>query len=179
MASLKQQQVDAAEEFVSAAIDALKTERGIHVETAVAGLARMAGTFLFRSFDFPAAGIQPGQVVLSGNANDEGPRLVELLGGVLAHIGVVLDDGKLGGAPDPENQPDQTFVETQKRLEPAFLKIKERHGLSPHEAAEAGAVATALMIQQCARALDPHIAFGVAVYGFIEGSKTAPDPVVL
>jgi hypothetical protein len=24
----------------------------------------------------------------------------------------------------------------------------------------------------------PHLAFGIAAYGFVEGSKTAPDPVV-
>jgi hypothetical protein len=179
MASLKQRQVDAAQEFVSAAIDALKTERGVHAETAVAAVARMAGTFLFRSFGFPMNDAQPGQVVLSGNANEEGPRLVQLMGGVLSHIGVALDDEKLGGAPAPEHQPNQAFLETQKRLEPAFVAIKERFALSLSEAADAGAVATALMIQQCAQALDPHVAFGLAVYGFIEGSKTAPDPVVL
>ena len=179
MASLKQEQVDAAEEFVGAAVDALKTEHGVHVETAVAGLARMAGTFLFRSFDFTPSGLQPGQAVLSGNANEEGPRLVQLMGGVLAHVGVMLDDEKIGGAPKPEHLPTLDFLETQRRLEPAFQAIKERHGLSMQEAANAGAVATALMIQRCAHALDPHIAFGVAVYGFIEGSKTAPDPVVL
>jgi hypothetical protein len=179
MASIKQEQVDAAEEFVSAAVDALKTEHGVHVETAVAGIARMAGTFLFRSFDFTTSGIMPGQTVLSGNANEEGPRLVQLMGGVLAHIGVALDDGKLGGAPEPEHMPTLEFLETQKRLEPAFQAIRERHGLSLQEAADAGAVATALMIKRCGQALDPHIAFAVAVYGFIEGSKTAPDPVAL
>ncbi len=179
MSSLRQEQVDAAQEFVSTAIDMLKTERGVHVETALAGLARMAGTFLFRGFDFPLNEVQPGQVVLSGNSNEEGPRLVELMGGVLAHLGVTLEDEKIGGAPEPEHMPSRDFLETQKLLEPAFLEIKERHGLSMNEAAGAGAVATALLIQQCAQAFDPHVAFGLAVYGFIEGAKTAPDPVVL
>jgi hypothetical protein len=179
MPSLRQEQVDAAQEFVGTAIDLLKTERGVHAETAVAGLARMAGTFLFRGFDFPLNEVQPGQVVLSGTANAEGPRLVELMGGVLAHLGVTLDDEKMGGTPELEHMPSRDFLETQKLLEPAFLEIKERHELSMNEAADAGAVATALMIQQCAQALDPHVAFGLAVYGFIEGAKTAPDPVVL
>jgi hypothetical protein len=40
------------------------------------------------------------------------------------------------------------------------------------------AAATSLLIQHCARALDPHIAFNIAALGFVEGTKTAPDPVV-
>jgi hypothetical protein len=36
------------------------------------------------------------------------------------------------------------------------------------------AVATALLIKHCAKVLDPNVAFGIAVYGFVE---TAPEPV--
>ena len=45
-------------------------------------------------------------------------------------------------------------------------------------AAEAGAVATAFIVHQCTSVLDPNVAFGIAVYGFIEGMKTAPHPAV-
>jgi hypothetical protein len=52
MASLKQKQIDAAQEFMDTTIHALKTDRGLHAETAIAATARMAWTFLFRSFRF-------------------------------------------------------------------------------------------------------------------------------
>jgi hypothetical protein len=74
MSSLSQQQKAAAETFVRVVIDALKTDKGVHAETAVAAMARMAGTFLFRSFAFPPSDITPGQAVLSDMANDQGPR---------------------------------------------------------------------------------------------------------
>jgi hypothetical protein len=118
-------------------------------------------------------------VVLSEQANEQGPRLVQLLGVALARLGVNLDQAKLRGAPGPGNQPQQSFLETQKRLEPEFGEIRIRHGLSEQDAAESAAVATAILMQQCSQVLDPHVAFGVAVYGFIEGTKTAPDPVAL
>jgi hypothetical protein len=34
-----------------------------------------------------------------------------------------------------------------------------------------------LLIKHFAQVLDANVAFGIAAYGFVEGSKTAPDPV--
>ncbi|MCU0806122.1 MAG: hypothetical protein MUF79_13720 [Burkholderiales bacterium] len=179
MSSLTQQQIEAAQAFADQAIGALTMERGVHAETVVAGAARMAGTFLFRSFGYAATGIEPGQAVLSQQANEEGPRLVGVLSGVLSHLGVALDEEALGNAPGPEHRPLLGFLETQRLLEPSFTDISVRHGLSRKEAAEAAAVAAALLIRQCASVLDPSVAFGIAVYAFVEGTKTAPDPVML
>jgi hypothetical protein len=175
MGSLSQQQIEAAQEFVETTIETLKTERGVHAETAVAGTARMAGTFLFRSFNFPLKDAKPGQPVLSDQANEQGSRLIQILGGVLEHAGIKLDKEQLGKTSGAENQPLLSFLETQKRLEPKYSAINTRLGLSLQDAADSAAVATALLIQQCAQILDPNIAFGIAVYGFIEGSKTVPE----
>jgi len=177
MSSLNQQQIDVAKEFVNVTISTLKTDRGVHAETAVAATARMAGTFLFRTFGFEQMNYPPGQAVFSEQANEHGPRLVEVLSEILGRLGVNLDKAKLEGTPGPDNQPQLGFLETQRQLEPQFAEIRTRHGLSEHAAAEAAAVATAIIMQQCAEVLDPHIAFGIAVYGFIEGTKTAPDAV--
>ena len=179
MASLRQEQIDAAQAFANATIGALQMDTGVHAETAIAATARMAGTFLFRSFGFPLKDVQPGQVVLSEQANEQGPQLIQVLGAVLEHIGVKLDHGKFGAESPEQNQPQQAFLETQRLLEPGYLDIRSKYGLSPHEAAVSAAVATALLIQQSASVLPPEVAFGLAVYGFVEGSKTAPDPVTL
>ncbi|HJR12676.1 MAG TPA: hypothetical protein VJ833_02110 [Rhodanobacteraceae bacterium] len=179
MASPTKEQQDAAQQFVGLAIEALKNERGVHAETAIAGVARMAGTFLFRSFAFPLASVHPGQAVLSEAANEQGPKLIQALGNVLAHIGVVLDKSKLGVNKDPEHRPMLDFLATQKRLEPLFSRVMQALGLSCPQAAESAAIATAILIKQCVPVLDPNLAFGIAAYGFVEGSKTAPDPVVL
>ena len=72
-----------------------------------------------------------------------------------------------------------SFPDTQRKLEPVYGPIKDRFSLSSQEAAQAAAVATALLIRHCAQVMDPTVGFGIAVYGFVEGSKTAPDPIEL
>ena len=178
IAKLTQAQVDAAQQFANGTVEQLKTDQGIHAETAVAGTARMAGTFLFRSFEFPTSDIQPGQIVLSDQANEEGPVLVNILGAALTQLGVAPDGEGLGDE-SVQGQPNLSFLETQMKLEPSLLAIAEEFELSKQEAAYAAAVGTALIIERCSSVLDPNVAFNVAVYGFIEGTKTAPDPVIL
>lgn len=43
--------------------------RAIHAETAIASSSRLAGSFLFRSFNFNLAGLEEGSVLLSEEAN--------------------------------------------------------------------------------------------------------------
>ena len=61
--TITKQQGDAAQEFSRVTFETLKIEGRVHAETAIAGAARMAGTFLFRSFNFPSDGIKAGQAV--------------------------------------------------------------------------------------------------------------------
>ncbi len=176
MAALTQQQIAAAEQFADATLDELETADGIHPETAVAAAAGMAGSFLLRSFGFELGHLAPGTAVLSDEANEHGPRLLQILGGVLAHGSVELDREILSRGPDPDRQPRGDFLAGQTALEAAFFAIAARHRLSLREAAEAAAAAAGFLIQQFAEELDPSLAFGIAVVGFIEGAKTAPGP---
>ncbi|MEO8195524.1 MAG: hypothetical protein ABI689_02255 [Thermoanaerobaculia bacterium] len=176
MAALTQQQLAAAEEFADATLDELETAEGVHPETAVAAVAGMAGSFLLRSFGFELEALAPGTVVLSDEANLQGTRLIQILGGVLAHGGVELDREILSRGPDPDRQPRLDFFARQAALEAAFVAVGARQKLALREAAEAAAAATGFLIQQFAEELDPSVAFGIAVYGFIEGAKTVPGP---
>ena len=177
MLTLNKQQMDAAQEFANVTMSALKQLPGVHAETLVAAAARMAGTYLFRSFGFKLTGIKPGQAVLSDVANDKGPALIEIAGGLLSRMGIKLDNPRAGEAANSQNKPMLEFLDTQKKLEPLYTPIKIRADLSGQQAAHAAAAATALLIRHFAKVLDPNVAFGIAVYGFIEGSKTAPEPV--
>jgi hypothetical protein len=178
MGTISPQQITAAEEFSQTTIEVLANERGVHAETAIAGTARMAGTFLFRSFNFPLDDATPGQPVLSEQANEQGPRLMNILSGVLEQMEIRLDGGRAAGPISAENEPLLDFLQTQKRLEPKYSEIKDRFGFSYEVAADAVSVATAILIQQTSEVLDPHIAFGIAIYGFIEGTKTVPESIV-
>jgi hypothetical protein len=79
---------------------------------------------------------------------------------------------------DLKDQPTRSFLDTQRLLEREFATIRARYGFDDEQAAYAVAAATSLLIQHCAKALDPHIAFSIAALGFVEGTKMAPDPVV-
>ena len=178
MPALTKQQLDSAQEFATAAIAALKSGQGIHPGTVVAATARMAGTYLFRSFRLDLPGVEPGQVVLSEKASAGGPTLIETAARLLARIGIVLDATRAGIPVGSEHQPTLGFLETQRVLEPAFAPVRARYGFDDEQAAYAVAAATSLLVRHCAKGLEPHVAFNIAALGFVEGTKTAPDPVV-
>lgn len=169
-----------AQAFAQLAFDTLATDGRLQAESAIAGLARMAGTYYFRSFGYAAMKLVPGQAVLSEEANEKGPELMNLTHEVLARIGLKLDDNAVRAqlaASRETHKPVMDFRSTQPRLERAFAPVKEQYGLSNVEAGRAAACAVALLIHNCQQELDPAVAFGIAVYGFVEGSKTTPWPL--
>jgi hypothetical protein len=178
MPSLTKQQLDSAQEFATASIAALKSGKGIHPGTVIAATARMAGTYFFRSFRLSLPGVLPGQVVLSDKANSLGPTLIETTGRLLGRMGITLDPSQACIPVQSKDQPTLGFLETQRILELEFLTIRIRFGFNDEETAYAVAAATSLLIRHCAKALDPHVGFSIAALGFVEGTKTAPDPVV-
>lgn len=175
--TLSKAQVDAAGEFANAANTALTVTGRVHPPTLVAAGARMAGTYLFRSFPLKLDGVVPGQAVLSAVANERGPELIQIAVSALARMGIAV--APEAGVPVAEQttKPRLEFLTTQRLLEAAYAPIRDRHELSAAQAAHAAALATALLVRHCAKALEPSTAFHLAAYGFIEGAKTAPDPV--
>jgi hypothetical protein len=167
-------QLRAAPEIVAAVIQEMKDGRGVHAETAIAAVARIGGTFLFRDFNFPLTSAKPGEAVLSDAANEFGPQLVQTLGATLSALKVSFHPG--AQIPD-EHKPHWTVSETQTRLEASVVAITNRHRLTRRQSAHACAVAAAGLIHQCSAVLHPSIGFSLAAYGFVEGSKTMPVPL--
>lgn len=177
MVTLSKPQMDAAGEFANVAVAAMKVPGGIHPATVIAASARMAGTYLFRSFELNLRGVRPGQVVLSAQAAQRESELVQVALDALTRFGIKVAPASPEAVSDPQNKPVLAFLETQPKVEQAYLPICTKFNFSAEQAAYSAAAATALLIRHCAKALDPSIAFGVAAYGFIEGCKTAPDPL--
>jgi hypothetical protein len=177
MLELSRRQMEAAQEFATATVSALRLAEGVHPPTIVAATARMAGTYLFRSFGLRLRGVRPGAAVLSEAASERAPDLIQIAAGALARLGIGIATSPPAPGAGPRIEPMQGFLETQRKLEVAYAPIRAKYGFSAQEAAYAVAAATALLIRHCSRHLDPNVAFGLAAYGFVEGSKTAPDPV--
>ena len=177
MINFSKQQLDAAQEFANVAVATLKLPGGIHAGTVIASTARMGGTYLFRSLNLHLPGVEPGQVVLSNTVDEQVSVLTQIAAGILSKVGIKLDNSQAGKPTEPKHKPTQPFLDTQRKLEPVFAPIKDCFSLSTRDAAHAAAVATALLIRHCAKVMDPNAGFGIAAYGFVEGAKTAPDPV--
>ncbi|MEO7361180.1 MAG: hypothetical protein ABI120_12685 [Gemmatimonadaceae bacterium] len=157
-------------------ISALATERGPHAETCVTAAARMGGTILFRSFGLPTTNMQVGSPVLSDLANQRGPVLVEVMRAGLSGRGIEIDERVAGTGPTEQHAPLFTIIETQEKLDAKIGELTANDGLYGEPAARSCALAAALLISLTKDVLDPNIAFGLAVYGFVEGTKTVPIP---
>lgn len=176
-ASTIDQQIKASRIISDTIIETLTDERGAHAETCVAGAARMAGTFLFRSFGLPTQNLDPGSPVFSELANQRGPVLVEVLKSALQGLKVPVDESNMDDEPRTDHQPLINLAETQRKLEKKLTVITTAHGLDNESAARACALATALLMHQTRSVLDPSISFDIAVYGFVQGTKTVPQLV--
>jgi len=171
MPNAENQVVSAAKEFYSVIVQRLKNADGVHAETAITAAARMAGTFLLRSFNLPIQALTPGAAVLSDAANEKGPMLIETLGRTLDAMGIAINPNanEVGDA-----QPKISVLQTQELLEDALIAVQKKYALNQEEAARGCALATAILVRDCAGVLDVNVAFGLAAYGFVEGSKTVP-----
>ena len=176
-ASTSDQQIKASRIISDTIIETLTDERGAHAETCVAGAARMAGTFLFRSFGLPTQNLDPGSPVFSELANQRGPVLVEVLKSGLIGLKVPVNESKVDDEPRTGHEPLIDLASTQRKLEKKLTVIATAHGLDNESAARACALATALLMHQTRSVLDPSISFGIAVYGFVQATKTVPQPI--
>jgi hypothetical protein len=166
--------VKAADEFHSAILERLTSEKRIHAETAVASAARMAGTFMLRSLGLPLGDFEPGSLLFSEGTDEKGPALVFRLKSTLEILHVAVDPS--GGKAVEANAvaPLLSLLETQELLEAPLTALREKYQLTYWEAAEAGAMAAALLVRDTSSLLGADAAFNIAVQGFVEGSKTVP-----
>ena len=172
------QQHKATGELVDLVAAKVGSHRSIHPETAIAASARLAGSLLLRSFNFRFDGLEPGSVLLSEEANEKGPILVNTLAAFLSAANLPLDQAKLGGQQEHRGQePRLDFLNTLSQLQDDALKISAENGLSMAQAAQSAALATAFIVKKCAPQIGTETGFNVALYGFIEGSKTVPPAI--
>jgi len=174
MSEIEKKHFDASGEMSEVIASRLGNNRGVHPETVIAAAARMAGTMLFRSFGIDTSGMEAGSVILSEEANENGPRLIHILGGMLNNYGLEPNREKLADAENRGDEPSLSILETQELLAEDFTTICDKNNLSSSEAADACALLTAWLIKECAPQIGLEAGFNLAVYSFIEGAKTVP-----
>lgn len=145
--------------------------REVDTIEAISASARLAGSLLFRSFDFQIDSPKPGTVMLSEEANIKGPELVNITHAVLQNMGVTIDDSKMGN--NNQQKAKAEFIDSIKLLQNQALEIKEKRNLSFEQLAQSAAIATAFIIEQ-SKNITSEAGFGTAIYYYIEGTKTYP-----
>jgi len=167
-------QLQASDEFNQIIIAKLATDQGVHAETAIAAVSRMAGTFVLRATGLPIATLKPGTPVFSDVIDDQGQKVLATVDQALASLGVPVDSRRVNFDLSDEHNSHLKLMETQAMFDPLFRAIVTKYGLTDAEAAHCAAFATADLIQKCAQVLNPYIAYAVAAYAMIEGCKTVP-----
>jgi len=145
--------------------------REIDTTEVISSTARLAGSFLFRSFGFIINDAKPGTVMLSEEANTKGPQLVNITHAVLQNFGIQIDNRKMSNG--NQKQAERNFVDVIAKVQTPALEIMKKNDLSYEQMAQSAAIATAFIIQQSSN-ITPEEGFGTAIYHYIEGTKTFP-----
>lgn len=148
-----------------------KGSREIDTTEAISSTARLAGSFLFRSFGFKIDNPKPGTVMLSEEANNKGPQLVNITHAVLQNYGIKIDNNKMSS--ENNKHAANNFIDVIGKVQVPALEIMKKNDLSFEQMAQSAAIATAFIIQQ-SNNITPEEGFGTAIYHYIEGSKTYP-----
>jgi hypothetical protein len=166
----------AADFFNQSARKLLTIEGRLHAETLIASVARMAGSMMYRSFNFDKT-IEPGTAVLSDQANIHGPKLMNVMFATLQQLGDKVGQDNLNSEYASAKFSQLTFRESHDRLAPFFLKYCEVTPMALQDAAIGAAIATGILVHDCREVLSADKGSAIAVYGFVEGTKTAPFPL--
>lgn len=167
--------IAAAEFFNQTARKLLTIDGKLHAETLIASVARTAGSLMYRSFGFDK-NIEPGTSVLSDQANIHGPKLMNGMLVTLNQLGSKLQERELNSEYLSTKFSQLSYKESTDRLAPFFLKYCEVAPLGLRDAAFGAAIATAILVHDCRNVLSVDKGAAIAVYGFVEGTKTAPYP---
>lgn len=173
---LEQDILTAADFFATSARRLLTTEGLLHAESLVLSVARMAGSLMYRSFGHDRS-IAPGTAVFSAQANIRGPQLTQLMLTTLNQLGDPVNERTLNLAFASASRSPLSFRESHERLAPYFLQYCETAALGMRPAAAAAAVAVGVLVHDSAVVLPVADGAALAVYGFVEGTKTAPFPL--
>lgn len=165
-------QNDAVDDIVEMVVNVIGNgSREVDTIEAISSTARLAGSFLFRSFGFKINDAKPGTVMLSEEANLKGSQLINITHAVLQNFGIQIDSKKMSDG--NQKHSESNFVDVISKVQAPALDIMKRRELSYEQMAQSTAIATAFMIQQSSN-ITPEEGFGIAIYHYIEGSKTKP-----
>lgn len=142
-------------------------------EDTLLAMGNLAGLFMFLSFGFNLKGIEAGTVYLSEQADEAGPKVLTDIKYKLMAYG--YDPEKL--TPDSEAskyESNLSYTDIIDDLQFPAMEIMKKYHIENENAVEICDRVIAFTIDQFARVIDVNKAFGIVIYGIVQGSKTVP-----
>ena len=150
-----------------------KARRSVVPEVAISHISVLAGSLLLRSFHFDLSTMKPGSVLLSSEANEQGPLLIDVLFKSLEQYGLTANPTQLQEMYN-KSPTDMNVVEITGLLQHEAINIKNDSELNDQSAAIAASQATAFIIKECVPSINLEQACAIAMLGFVTGAKTVP-----
>ena len=168
--------------IVALIIKTINNEHGVHAETAIACAAVLTGEIVLSVSGYDLSGLEPGSAVFSDVVNQllfeaEGHLTVsDVFFNALYSQGIDVSKESW-----PENIPEEHQVmldplQIVARARPQLNALFESQPLEPLDRAYAAAQATALLVAETRRVLDPNIGKALALEAMLRGAKTVPLP---
>lgn len=168
--------------IVALLIKTINNERGVHAETAIAAAAVLTGEIVLSVSGYDLSGLEPGSAVFSDVVNQllfeaEGHLTVsDVFFNALYSQGIDVSKESW-----PENIPEEHQVmldplQIVARARAQLNTLFESQPLEPLDRAYAAAQATALLVAETRRVLDPNIGKALALEAMLRGAKTVPLP---
>lgn len=168
--------------IVALIIKTISNERGVHAETAIAAAAVLTGEIVLSVSGYDLSGLEPGSAVFSDVVNQllfeaEGHLTIsDVFFNALYSQGIDVSKESW-----PQNIPEEHQVmldplQIVARARPQLNVLFESQPLEPLDRAYAAAQATALLVAETRRVLDPNIGKALALEAMLRGAKTVPLP---
>jgi hypothetical protein len=171
---------EAAMEFLGPLQKRFVAENGsAHAGTVLSAGAWLAGTSLYRSFNYKND-VAPGMVVLSLLADQEYPKLLNVFSAFCKRNGIDVMARPLVTQFPEKDKPQLKIEQVREEFQDQYHEIMQKYGLDYLDEAMAGMVVCSIVFQHhvtVVKDIDPYIATGLVAMGVVEGAKTAPAPL--
>ncbi len=175
--ALVQRNTQAGLELYDLIYQSLKTDRGVHLETALAAAGYLAGYAILKSSGINLTSLPPGAPVFIDQVNDIGPQVIQYLQDLVAR-GRQSGSESLTAPPADSVPPDhaspRTYEDLFKLLAFRFDDLVTRHSIPPNWIPYTCTVPAARLIIDGQAQLAPSISKAIVIQSMVSASKTVP-----
>lgn len=151
----------------------LQDERGVHIESAISGIAAVAGCLLLRSTGVKLDHLRPGTPVFVDAVNDLGAAHFDFMSAACAALRVEARRGWTEPVPTI-HEPRERAPELTRSLEGPFVELCERLGVPAEKRAQLASFTAITLIREGVDILSAHVGKAIVLAALVAGSKTVP-----